>query len=91
MGNPNYTISPASTDPKVKGAQIELAWFINKYSEDFDRHSVLQANGVKSFSLSRFSESLDGMIDFPQTVKNFLADFDTGSGGYVVETKRDYN
>lgn len=52
----NYEIAASSTDDNVKYAQIETAWYCYKENDAIEKRMGLQAQGVESFDISRFSE-----------------------------------
>ena len=81
-------IPDSSTDDKVKRAQMELAWYLYNYYEDHFRHQALDAQGVKSFSIMNYSETLQG-AQFPQYIIDTLDDFLTSTGGKIISVHRD--
>jgi hypothetical protein len=83
------SIADSSTDPKVKNAQIELSWYIYNFSEDHFKHQALDAQGVKSFSIMSYSETLQG-AQFPQYILDTLDAFVTNSGGKIITVHRDF-
>jgi hypothetical protein len=85
---PDVEIAKTSTDEKVKNAQIELAWWIYNHYEEYKKRQSLIAGGVKSFSLSRWSETLDKQ-DLPQSIKNILSDVLVNTGGVFPKFTRE--
>lgn len=83
----NYSIS--SVTNKLRYAQIELAWYLYGNSGTHEKHEALNAQGIKDFDLSKFSESLTGITSLPAPVKDLLEDYDIGSGGYLPELERE--
>jgi len=71
INNPNYTIPSAATEQNIKDAQCEGGWFIYKYWTGYVKRESLIAGGVKSFRLSKFSETF-GEQSLPQSIKNLL-------------------
>ena len=86
LSDPNYVIA-AVTD-KIKQAQMELAWYTYNYLNSHEKREALIAQGVKRFSLSKWSETLS-MVDLPKKVKDLLSDANLNEGGYVAEFQRD--
>jgi hypothetical protein len=85
-----FSISPASTAAKVKQAQYEAAWFIYKYGDEYEKRRALSDEGVKSFSISKFSETLDG-AQFPAFIADILDGFATGTGGKFPFVQRSFD
>jgi hypothetical protein len=83
----NYVISVATN--KVKYAQILLAWYIYNYYDTHTKHEALNAQGIKDFRVSKFSETLSGKTDLPQDVKDLLEDYDLYGGGYLPTIERE--
>jgi hypothetical protein len=84
----DYSISPASTNIKVKSAQIELAWYIYNNSTQDEKRRALQAQGVEEFKLGKWEEKL-GTAQLPFDVQDLLSDFLLNAGGYFPEFQRD--
>jgi hypothetical protein len=74
----DFSISPTSAAAKVKQAQCEMAWFIYKFEEESEHRQALYAQGVRQFSISSFSESLEES-GLPANVKNLLGGFLIGN------------
>lgn len=68
---PGVNIPKSSTNERVKVAQIELAWWIYQYYEEFDKREALISSGVTRFTLSKWSENL-GKADLPEFIKDLL-------------------
>lgn len=84
-----YSISDSSTDPKIKRAQYELAWYIYNFYDEHLKHQALNAQGVKSFSIMSFSETLTQAV-FPPFIADMLPDDALAStGGKIVSVHRD--
>jgi hypothetical protein len=84
-----FSISPSSTDEKVKQAQIEAAWYLYKHGEEDEKRRALIGQGVTSFDLSQWSETLS-KYEFPRFLSDLLKDFFVGKGGYKITFSRDY-
>lgn len=83
-----YTISPSSTEEKVKHAQIELALYVVKYYDEHNKRTALYAQGVRNFSISKWKENLD-KSKLPFEVEDLLDDYLTGLGGQFPEFERE--
>jgi len=86
----NFSISPASTSLKVKQAQFEAAWFLYKFGDEYEKRRALHEEGVESFSISKFSETLGG-AQFPLFLADILDAFATKSGGCFPLVSRSFN
>ena len=84
---PDYEISVVTDN--LKYAQIELAWYIYINGETHQKHEALQAQGVDTFRISKFSEDLSGKTDLPSIVKDLLDEYNTNAGGYFPLVERD--
>jgi len=84
----DFIISPTETSIKVKQAQMEAAWFIYKWWDGYEERRALQSGGVKSFSVSKFSESYE-QIQFPAFIGNMLLGFisSVGGSGFALMTR----
>lgn len=82
-------VSSTSTSAIVKNAQIELAWWLYKNYEEYEDREALYASGVRTFHLSKWSESLS-TPDVPQFIKDMIGDL-IGVGGYFPEVTRELN
>lgn len=67
------SVPPTATATNVKYAQIELAWYIYCYNEEHNKRSALYSQGVRSFNISKFSETLS-QGGLPDIVKDLLKD-----------------
>lgn len=85
----DYSIAATCTEAKVKYAQIECAWIIYTAWDDYQKRQDLYQSGVRSFNFDGWQESLV-KPDLPFLVKELLSGFVTGSGGRIIEMKRDY-
>jgi hypothetical protein len=84
-----YNISDSSTDVKIKRAQYELAWYIYNFYDEHVKHQAMNAQGVKSFSIMSFSETLVSAV-FPPFISDMLPDDAIiNSGGKIVSVHRD--
>jgi len=84
-----YNISPLSTANKIKYAQIELAYYIIQYYTQHKKRDALYAQGVRNFSISKWSETIDKST-LPPEVDGLLIDFITRVGGVFPIITRDY-
>ena len=84
----NYSFGSTITT-NMKYAQIELSWYVYENNDGHKKHEALNAQGVKEFDISKFSEKLTGKTELPQTVKDLLADYDLYSGGYLPLVDRE--
>lgn len=80
-------VSKTSTAEMVKWAQIELAWWIYQYIDEMENREALYAGGVRSFTLSKWSERLE-KSELPERIKNMIVD-DIGYGGYFPDYNRE--
>ncbi|GAG89961.1 unnamed protein product [marine sediment metagenome] len=85
---PGVNIPKNSTNEKVKMAQIELAWWIYNYWAEYEKRQALIAGGVKKFTLSKWTEELNGQ-DLPLNILNILDDALENLGGYFPTVKRE--
>ena len=88
--NPNYNIAKSSTAEKVKNAQIELAWWIYNYYEEYRKREALISSGVKKFRIGEFSEDLNNQ-SLPKIVTDMLEDELTNLGGSFPTVSRDFS
>jgi hypothetical protein len=84
-----FSIPAASTAYIVKQAQFEAAWYLYKFGKEDEKRRALIGQGVTSFDLSQWSETLD-KYEFPAFITGMLDDFFVGAGGYKVTFTRDY-
>ena len=82
-------IPASSTNTKVKYAQIELAFYCYNYYAEHEKRRALYAQGVRDFSISKYSETLEAS-DLPDFIKNLLKDFIVDEGGYFPVMERDF-
>lgn len=84
INNCGYSIPSDSTDQNVKYAQIEFAYYLLRYSEEFEDRANSIAMGVTEFKASKWSEkykggsssSGEGYISLPPAVRNYLCAYD---------------
>jgi hypothetical protein len=79
-------VPKTSTSEGVKWGQIELAWWINNYFDEYEARQALIAGGVKKFKASKWEEELS-QVGLPQNVKNLVSD-DMNLGGYFPTYSR---
>ncbi len=85
-----FSISPTSTDAKVKQAQYEAAWFLYNYNTEMEKRRALYAQGVKAFEISKFSETLQAP-EFPAFIADILEDEIVTAGGTFPTVSRELN
>lgn len=73
-----FSIPITSTDPNVKAAQCEAAWFWYQHGEEWDKRAALYASGVRSFTVMSWSEDLS-CPGLPQFIKDMVLDFASGA------------
>lgn len=75
-GSPELSISPTLTDSNVKNAQIEAAWFLYNYYDEYDARRAAIFSGLKSFQYSKRSEDLVvDQIGIPDYIIGMLRDY----------------
>ena len=90
QGSPQLTISNSNTDPNVKNAQIEAAWFLQEYYEEMkDRRAALAA-GVTRFRVSQRSETLNiRNLGIPDHILGMLFEYQLSN--VFAQMKGDYD
>ena len=88
QAQPQFSISASSTSDIVKNAQMELAWYIYRYFTETEKRRALYAQGVRRFSLSKWSETLEEG-GFPNFITDMLGDELINLGGYFPTVSRD--
>jgi hypothetical protein len=86
-GQTLFSIDPTDTSDIIKQAQCEAAWYWYKYGEEGEKRQALYAQGVRSFNISGFSETL-AMPEFPVIISGMLSGFLTGMGGNLFDIDR---
>ena len=69
-----FDILMSVTAELVKQAQLEAAWFIYKWFDEYEKRRALSSAGVKSYRVMDFSESLDA-VTFPEFIVMMLSDY----------------
>jgi hypothetical protein len=88
MSAPGYSLSLTMTPTrKIKVAQCEAAWFLYRFNEEQERRRGLYAQGVRSFRVSEFSETLEKQ-ELPANIAALLEGTETG-GGLMVKVSRE--
>jgi hypothetical protein len=87
QGLADYSLPPTNISAKIKQAQCEAAWFIYRFNEEAEKRRALYAQGVRTFRVSEFSETLEEQI-LPANIAGLLAGFVTGLGGSIVKIDR---
>ena len=82
------SVPTSATADTVKNAQCEAAWFVYRWSDEYERRRALSSSGVKSFSVAGWSESL-GATAFPQFIADMLIDYAANIGGGFMRMSRD--
>lgn len=82
MSMSEYSLSPADTSDQIKRAQFEAAWYLYNYSANMEKRRALYAQGVRSFKVSEFSESL-AEAELPLHIAGLLDGYRTGGGSMV--------
>lgn len=84
------SVADSASSDAVKSAQSETAWYLYKFGEEHEKRSALSSQGVKSFRLDDWSETLS-KTGLPEIVRKILDDFLVGEGGYfpVLEREND--
>jgi hypothetical protein len=80
-------VAKSNTTELVKWGQIELAWWIYRYFEEFEDREALIAGGVTKFKLSKWEEDLE-KTGLPKKVKDLVADA-LSLGGYFPDYDRE--
>jgi hypothetical protein len=83
-----YSISASETAENVKRAQIELAYYIVESYDEHRKRSALYTQGVRSFKISKWSETLKES-GLPFEVEGLLFEFLLNLGGEFPEFERE--
>jgi predicted P-loop ATPase/GTPase len=78
----------SSISDLLKQAQYETAWYLYKHGDQHDKHQALNAQGVKSFSVSQFSEDI-GDVQFPKYIEDMLSDYIEKGNAVIINLHRD--
>ena len=78
----------STTDQNLKDAQCEAAWYLYQNNEEQVRHEALAAQGVQSFRVGTFSETMKEPA-LPEPVENLLAGYVSAYGHAKITVKRD--
>ena len=90
QAQPQFSISASSTNESVKNAQMELAWYVYKFFTETEKRRAIFAQGVRRFSLSKWSETLEeGSNGFPGFITDMLDDELVNIGGYFPTVSRE--
>jgi hypothetical protein len=76
----------ATASAALKQAQCEAAWFLFRFNEEQEKRAALYAQGVRSFRVSEFSETLEKQT-LPANIAGLLTGYESG-GGYRVTLSR---
>lgn len=88
-GSKSFSVSQSSTDEKVKAAQIITALYIYENNSAIKKRLALQAQGVKSFSISKFSETLSEGSWLSMEAKDLLDEYSTFEMFATIERELD--
>jgi len=75
-------LSEGSDHPAIRHAQMEAAWFLLNYREDYERRQALRASGVVSMGTRVWSETLSE-VKKPANVFAALSKAGVAAGGGV--------
>ena len=82
-----YSLQPtAAAAQPLKNAQFEAAWFLYRFNEEQEKRRALYAQGVRTFRVSEFSETLECQ-QLPANIAGLLVGYES-SGGYHVKLSR---
>jgi hypothetical protein len=77
---PGVTATASDTDQNLKNAQIEAALFLVSFYDDLNSRSGLYTSGVRRFTKSKWSETLEKQT-LPPSVENPLSEGGFYNGG----------
>ena len=80
-----FSVPAASTETAVKYGQCEAALFLINYYTEYDKHSAMNAMGIKSFRYSKRSEDLSE-VKKPSSVINYFSSVAMYTGGVALFT-----
>lgn len=83
-----YNVSASTVSDKLDRAQIELAWYVARFYADHQKHAALNAQGVQSFSISKWAETLKD-AKMPAVVDGLLEDSIVNAGGVFFTVERE--
>lgn len=83
-----FSIDASSTAEVVKHAQLETAWFVFKWFDEYEKRRALTSSGVKSWKALDASETLEA-VTFPAFITDMLSDYVVSVGGFIVSAHRD--
>lgn len=90
IGWDTLNLTPDLTDENVKNAQIEFAFFLLNYYEDYDKRMAIQAQGVTRFEFSKREEEYKaGGVTLPPVVEGLLSEYSTGNTFFVLKGQYD--
>lgn len=82
------SVTLSSTAELVKNAQLEAAWFIYQWFDEYEKRRALTSSGVRSWKALDASETL-AAVEFPAFLSDMLSDFIVEAGGLIVSASRD--
>lgn len=77
-----YALAPETDSAAVRHAQLEAAYFLMGYREEYERRQALSAAGVTSVGTRVWNETI-GAVGKPASVTGALAMAGVSSGGGV--------
>lgn len=76
----------AAASQPLKDAQCEAAWFLYRFNEEQEKRRALYAQGVRSFRVSEFSETLAEQM-LPANIAGLLTGYESSGGSRVTLTR----
>ncbi len=83
-----FSVELSSTAELVKHAQLEAAWFVFQWFDEYEKRRALTSSGVRAWKALDASETLEA-VGFPAFIADMLSDFTTGVGGVIASVHRD--
>lgn len=83
--NSEFVLTASSTNSMLKHAQIEFALFLLQNYKDYFKREAKIASGIKSFSYSKWRESLADSIKIPYYINNILSKAGFSYSNYLVD------
>lgn len=82
--NSLYSLSISIATQKIEDAQCETAWYLYKFNDEHEKRAALHNQGVTSFNVDDFSETLKG-AQFPNYIFEMLKEnIVNGTSGMVT-------
>lgn len=83
--NVNYSLTEAVTNSVVKKAQIEFALFLLDNYDDYTSREAKISAGIKSFTYSKWKETLSGGVKMPYIVEAMLQKSGYASANFIED------